>query len=74
VRAAPIAEPAGLPAPARPPESEGGAPSAAAFAPAATARVVVLGASGYTGQEFVRLAGTHRGIELTVLASREHAG
>jgi N-acetyl-gamma-glutamyl-phosphate reductase len=35
---------------------------------------VVLGASGYTGQEFVRLAGTHRGIELTVLASREHAG
>jgi N-acetyl-gamma-glutamyl-phosphate reductase len=74
VRAAPIAEPAGLPAPARPPESEGGAPSAAAFAPAATARVVVLGASGYTGQEFVRLAGTHRGIELTLLASREHAG
>jgi N-acetyl-gamma-glutamyl-phosphate reductase len=73
VRSAPIAEPAGLPAPVHEgaPGSEGVAP---ASAPSATARVVVLGASGYTGQEFVRLAGAHRGIELTLLASREHAG
>ena len=40
----------------------------------ARARVAVLGASGYTGQEFVRLAAAHRGIELTLLATREHAG
>jgi N-acetyl-gamma-glutamyl-phosphate reductase len=41
---------------------------------AATARVAVLGASGYSGQEFARLALAHPGVELTVLSSREHAG
>jgi len=50
------------PAPARPP---GAVP---------VARVAVLGASGYGGQEFVRLALDHPGIEIAVLASREHAG
>jgi len=39
-----------------------------------TARVAVLGASGYSGQEFARLALAHPGLTLTVLASREHAG
>jgi len=38
------------------------------------ARVAVLGASGYSGQEFVRLALVHPGLRLAVLASREHAG
>jgi N-acetyl-gamma-glutamyl-phosphate reductase len=40
----------------------------------AAARVAVLGASGYAGQEFARLAASHRGLELVLLASREHAG
>jgi N-acetyl-gamma-glutamyl-phosphate reductase len=39
-----------------------------------TTRVAVLGASGYSGQEFARLALSHPGLELSVLASREHAG
>ena len=38
------------------------------------ARVTVLGASGYSGQEFVRLAFGHPGIELVQLVSRQHAG
>jgi len=38
------------------------------------ARVAVLGASGYSGQEFARLALAHPGLSLAVLASREHAG
>ena len=40
----------------------------------AVARVAVLGASGYSGLEFVRLAAAHPGIRLTALVSREHAG
>jgi len=47
---------------------------AAPGAPRGVARVAVLGASGYAGQEFVRLASAHRGLEVSVLASREHAG
>ena len=43
-------------------------------APAAAARIAVLGASGYTGQEFVRLAAAHPALEVTLVASREHAG
>jgi N-acetyl-gamma-glutamyl-phosphate reductase len=43
-------------------------------APARTARLAVLGASGYAGQELVRLAAAHPGIELAALGSREHAG
>ena len=39
-----------------------------------TARVAVLGASGYSGQEFARLALAHPGLVLAVFASREHAG
>ena len=38
------------------------------------ARIGILGASGYTGQEFARLALAHDGLELVALASREHAG
>src|SRR5262245_50313254 len=37
------------------------------------ARVAVLGASGYSGQEFARLSTSHPGVELAVLCSREHA-
>jgi N-acetyl-gamma-glutamyl-phosphate reductase len=39
-----------------------------------TARVAVLGASGYSGQEFVRLALGHPGVTIAALVSREHAG
>jgi N-acetyl-gamma-glutamyl-phosphate reductase len=39
-----------------------------------TTRVAVLGASGYSGQEFARLALGHPGLRLSVLASREQAG
>jgi N-acetyl-gamma-glutamyl-phosphate reductase len=38
------------------------------------ARVAVLGASGYSGQEFARLALGHPGLEIVALCSREHAG
>ena len=38
------------------------------------ARIALLGASGYAGQEFVRLALGHPGLELVALLSREHAG
>ena len=37
-------------------------------------RVGVLGASGYTGAGFVRLAARHPGIELTLLTANSHAG
>jgi N-acetyl-gamma-glutamyl-phosphate reductase len=37
-------------------------------------RVAVLGASGYTGGELVRLLAGHPGVELTVLGAREQAG
>lgn len=39
-----------------------------------TARVAVLGASGYSGQEFVRLSFGHDGVQIAALVSREHAG
>jgi N-acetyl-gamma-glutamyl-phosphate reductase len=38
------------------------------------ARVAVLGASGYSGQEFVRLTLEHDGVRIAALVSREHAG
>jgi len=62
------------------------APAASELSPAAdprprerstasrTARIAVLGASGYSGQEFVRLALGHPGLTLIALVSREHAG
>ena len=49
-------------------------PVTRASAPGRTARVAVLGASGYSGQEFVRLALQHPGLELAALVSREFAG
>lgn len=42
--------------------------------PRMRARLAVLGASGYTGQEFTRLALAHPGLEIVALSSREHAG
>jgi len=36
-------------------------------------RVAVVGASGYTGGELLRLLATHTGVEVTVATSREHA-
>jgi len=38
------------------------------------AAIALVGASGYTGQEFARLAIAHPGLDLAVLCSREHAG
>ena len=38
------------------------------------ARIAVLGASGYAGQEFARLSLAHDGLQLALLCSREHAG
>jgi N-acetyl-gamma-glutamyl-phosphate reductase len=62
-------------APAIPPTA---APAAASSARTTsggrTARVAVLGASGYSGHEFVRLALAHPGLEVAVLVSREFAG
>ncbi|GIU98580.1 MAG: N-acetyl-gamma-glutamyl-phosphate reductase [Actinomycetota bacterium] len=37
-------------------------------------RVAVLGASGYTGGELLRLLGAHPGVEVTVLGARQAAG
>jgi N-acetyl-gamma-glutamyl-phosphate reductase len=55
----------------------GAAQPAGVTVPAAArrhARIALLGASGYAGQEFARLALAHDGLELTALVSREHAG
>ena len=38
------------------------------------AKIAVLGASGYSGQEFTRLALAHPGLEIVALCSREQAG
>jgi N-acetyl-gamma-glutamyl-phosphate reductase len=38
------------------------------------ARIAVLGAAGYSGQEFVRLALQHPGLDVVQIVSREHAG
>ena len=37
-------------------------------------RVAILGASGYTGAELVRLLARHRKVELKVLTADRHAG
>lgn len=39
-----------------------------------TIRAAVLGASGYTGADLIRLAALHPGIELTALIAKGHAG
>lgn len=52
----------------------GEAPAHGRAAERVRARVAVLGASGYSGQEFARLALGHTGITLAALASREHHG
>lgn len=43
-------------------------------APPVHARVAVLGASGYTGAEFVRLAADHPGVSVVALGSRDAVG
>jgi N-acetyl-gamma-glutamyl-phosphate reductase len=40
----------------------------------AHAKIAVLGASGYSGQEVARLALAHPDLEIVALSSREHAG
>ena len=37
-------------------------------------KIGVVGASGYTGADLIRLAACHPGMELTVLAANTHAG
>ncbi|MGH7730673.1 MAG: N-acetyl-gamma-glutamyl-phosphate reductase [Candidatus Eiseniibacteriota bacterium] len=62
-------------APVEPPTATLPSPAPAPAAGARlTTRVAVLGASGYSGQEFARLALAHPGLALSVLASRELAG
>ncbi len=39
-----------------------------------TAKIAILGASGYTGAELVRLISTHRGMRITALAANSRAG
>jgi len=60
------------------PHPDAGAPAPRPAPPAAAvprpARVALLGASGYSGLEFARLALAHPGLTLAALVSREHAG
>ncbi|HEY6867661.1 MAG TPA: N-acetyl-gamma-glutamyl-phosphate reductase, partial [Candidatus Eisenbacteria bacterium] len=65
--------PAGVPLPVpalAPSDARDGAPPG----PRLRARLAVLGASGYTGQEFARLALAHPGLDIVALGSREQAG
>jgi len=39
-----------------------------------TARVAILGATGYSGQEFLRLAERHPGLRIVALSAQENAG
>jgi N-acetyl-gamma-glutamyl-phosphate reductase len=39
-----------------------------------TANVAILGASGYTGAELVRLIATHPGLRITALSADRKAG
>jgi N-acetyl-gamma-glutamyl-phosphate reductase len=48
--------------------------SAAAELEHARVRVAVIGASGYTGADFIRLALRHPGIEMVQLLAKTHAG
>ena len=50
------------------------APALAPSTTATPARVAVLGASGYTGSEVVRLARTHPGLDLVALTGDSQAG
>ncbi len=43
-------------------------------APTSVLSVGIVGVSGYTGEELVRLLARHRGFRLTFAASRRHAG
>jgi N-acetyl-gamma-glutamyl-phosphate reductase len=65
---------AGAAARSHAPAPQGAQARARVAGAAQVARVAVLGASGYSGQEFVRLALGHPGIEIALLASREFAG
>jgi N-acetyl-gamma-glutamyl-phosphate reductase len=74
--AATLAAPVATPATAVPPGAPALEPVPGGHGPAAgrVARVAVLGASGYSGHEFVRLALGHPGLKIAALVSREHAG
>ena len=37
-------------------------------------RIGVIGASGYTGADLIRLAARHPGVEIAVLTANTHAG
>ena len=50
------------------------APATRAATTRQTARVAVLGARGYTGQEFVRLALAHPGLQVAAVSSRDEEG
>jgi N-acetyl-gamma-glutamyl-phosphate reductase len=50
------------------------APPVRAAASPVAARIALLGASGYTGAEFARLAALHPGLALACVVSREPAG
>ena len=39
-----------------------------------THKIAILGASGYTGAELVRLIATHPGLEIAALAANSKAG
>jgi N-acetyl-gamma-glutamyl-phosphate reductase len=57
------------------PVAPAAAPATSAVTPIEQrARIALLGASGYSGQEFARLSLGHPGLELSVLCSRENAG
>ena len=70
----PVTTDALAPVASAPPAAPAAAPRSTQPATGAVARVAVLGASGYSGHEFVRLALTHPGLEIAALVSREYAG
>ena len=70
----PVTTDALAPVASAPPAAPAAAPRSTQPTTGAVARVAVLGASGYSGHEFVRLALTHPGLEIAALVSREYAG
>ncbi len=37
-------------------------------------KIAIIGASGYTGVELMRILAGHPGVELTAVTSRQHVG
>ncbi len=42
--------------------------------PSSPSPVAVVGASGYSGEELLRILGNHPGVEIAAITSRQHAG